>query len=212
MPADLPDLSALPDSMSLAEIAAARGVEVSTVRAWVRQQPRPEPKRQRPPLARGRQDVVTQEVADLYRAGRTMMQIAEQLSCGLGTVQRRLQLAGVPTRPRPDPDIDAEIVRRYRAGERLPAISAAVGRNVRAVTRGLRRQGVKPARKPRVKGSVRRLPNGGRRPDINTAEVVALRAAGWSQLAIAAKFECSRAAIAYRLRQADRSTASPSGR
>src|SRR5581483_5823160 len=198
MAAEPTDLSAFPNGTPVGEIAAHLGVPVRAVRALVRR--RPSRNTLDGTRTRGRPDVDPAEVAALYAEGRSIREVAERLGCGKSTVERRLRRSGVALRGRTDPVVDAEIVRRYEAGERLGQIAAAVGRSPDGVHDVLCRLGVERRRKRRRMSPVGEWPNGG--AGIDTSDVVAMYKAGWSQIAIAEHYGCSRALVQARLRAA----------
>jgi hypothetical protein len=101
----------------------------------------------RPDTQRGA-DPLTGELARLYRAGRTLVEIEAETGVGRATVERRLKAAGVVLRPagwrprRLRRDVEnGDLVARYADGASLDAIGAATGLHPTAVHYRLRRAG-----------------------------------------------------------------------
>ena len=165
---DAPDLAGFPDGTPLADIAAAYGVPVRTVRRWVKAGPRPEP---RPRRSRGAAQTWTPPPSP---------------RCTRKASTRRRSLSGSAA-----------------VGEPVSRIAASLGMTQSGIDRALRRAGIKRRRQPRqlTPGRVAGR-DGVRRPDIDASDVVAMYQAGWSQIAIAEHYECSRKMVRDRLRTA----------
>jgi hypothetical protein len=120
--------------------------------------------------------VSVDELARRYRSGETIEAIAAAVGVDPRTVRQRLRRAGVELRPpgrcrgyRLLHLDDAEIVRRYRAGETMPAIGRSLGVSAATVRDRLMDAGVE--RRPR---------GGGRRPrPIETPRERARSKFGW---------------------------------
>jgi len=132
----------------LGELAAQLGIstEVITARAG-----RP------PPRSRGarRADVPASEVARLYRAGQTVIQIAGRYHAAPATILRRLDTAGLPRRPRsvPGPFPAGEAARRVTDdGASCAELARVYGVTPDVVRRRLAARGVRaPLGAPRLR-------------------------------------------------------------
>jgi hypothetical protein len=100
---------------------------------------------------RPRPDISTEVIVALYADGVLQRRIAEQLGCDIAAVSKRLVTAGViqrrpggPLKRRrvPDPALDAEVARRYEAGESFRAIGAAFGHSDSWAWRSVERMGI----------------------------------------------------------------------
>ena len=80
-------------------------------------------------------------IVALYQQGLTRAKIAAEMGCSIGTVDYRLNEAGIRG-PRGNGPRDAEIVRRYQSGESLSQVGVAMGMTKTAVHQVLRRLGV----------------------------------------------------------------------
>jgi transposase-like protein len=92
-------------------------------------------------------------VTELYKAGRTITQIADELGRYKTTIRRHIDASGIPKRnDRGDvtPEVRGAIIARYQDGETAASIARAVGVNAATVTRQLRAAGqVPPAERRR---------------------------------------------------------------
>jgi DNA-binding CsgD family transcriptional regulator len=131
-------LAEIPDGTPLTEIAARFGVTVTVARRWITAEGLA-PLTRRPGARRPRAFDVARVVA-LYLERRTQAQIAAELGCGVTTVGAYVREAGVGRRALPRLDDDA-IARRYRAGESLAEIAAALGASKSGVSHALDRAG-----------------------------------------------------------------------
>ena len=80
------------------------------------------------------------EIADGYRGGRTINELARELGCSPATVYRRLEAAGVTRRPTPVAIEREALLEGLAAGLSAPAIATANGVSVTAVCRALARE------------------------------------------------------------------------
>lgn len=171
----------------LGELAAQLGIsaEVITARAG-----------KPPPRSRGarRADVPAGEVARLYRAGQTVMQIAGRYQAAPATILRRLDTAGVTRRPCsvPGPFPAGEAARRVtEEGASCAELARAYGVTADLVRRRLAARGVRaPLGAPRLRR-------------VTAAQVADLYVRdGLTMSQIAAQYGVSRWLVAARLEEA----------
>jgi uncharacterized protein (DUF433 family) len=174
----------------LAELAAELGISAQLITGRAQR-----PGRGRSGLRRDRADVPASEVADLYRAGWTVTQIAASYRTAASTVLRRLDDAGgarrtasvrvrfpveeAGRRVRQDGVSFAQLARDYHVG-------------VDAVRRQLSARGIRPPRQ-RAPRALRGVP---------PAQIASLYATGLTMAEIGRRFEVSRNTVGARLRAA----------
>jgi transposase-like protein len=81
---------------------------------------------------------------ELYKAGRTIAQIADELGRYKTTIRRHIDASGIPKRNDRNhvtPDMREAIVARYQAGETAASIARDLGVNAATITRQLRMAG-----------------------------------------------------------------------
>jgi DNA-binding NarL/FixJ family response regulator len=144
---------------------------------------------------RHRADVRPEEVADLYRAGWTMAQIAAKYDTASGTVLRRLDEAGVGRRPSSVPvvfPVEEAIRRVQQEGVSFAQLARDYKVGVESVRGQLKARGIDP---PPITGPrVLR--------DIPTSQIASLYATGLTMTEIAALHGVCRETVSARLRAA----------
>ena len=86
------------------------------------------------------------QIAEAYRAGRSVTAVATLLGRSTTAVKRSLRRQGIALRPRVRPRVPPEVqlrmVELYRAGHGIPAVAALTGCSPTGVRISLRRHGV----------------------------------------------------------------------
>jgi DNA-binding CsgD family transcriptional regulator len=117
------------DGQTLRQIAAAMSYSTPTVQRVLRHEG-VERRRPGPPVVQRRLDAAP--IVALYREGLTRAQVAAEIGSSIGTVDARLNEAGIHG-PRGNGPRDAEIVRRYQSGEPMSQVGVAMGMTKTAV-------------------------------------------------------------------------------
>jgi lambda repressor-like predicted transcriptional regulator len=174
----------------LGELAAELGISAQLIIDRAAQ-----PGRRVPGRPRDRANVPAREVADLYRAGWTVSQIAAKYQVAASTVLHRLDAAGVARRPKstPVPFPVEEAARRVRQdGTSLAQLARDYQVGVESVRGQLRALGIHapPCTGPRVLR------------DVPAAEIAGLHTSGLTIAAIADRYGVSPGTISVRLRAA----------
>jgi len=129
-----------------------------------------------------------ERIAEQYENGATMRQLTKEYRMGESTLRSILREQGVSQRPAGDQRIsseaEAEIVRRYEAGEAKHAIARDIGCGRTTVTRVLNRHSV--ASRPSKHGQ---------RYEIDRADLEQRYAEGWTLDELAHRYGCDRQTV-----------------